>query len=161
MTQGSRHPGCAEFTINRTISCAAADLWDLVTDWPAHQRWVPATKITVTQSAPAGVGTVFSARTGFGWLGFTDVMRVTHWQPPTPSQPGHCEIEKIGAVVHGGARIEVSPVTAGSSQLSWHEWLKFPVISRLPGANRVITPVAAGAFGRVVAQLAAELQPPR
>ena len=34
-------------------TCAAEAAWQLVTDWPAHSRWIPLTTVTIDADSPA------------------------------------------------------------------------------------------------------------
>jgi Polyketide cyclase / dehydrase and lipid transport len=147
----------SEFTIRRTLAVPAERLWLTVTDWAAHARWVPATTVRVTTPDPPGVGTQFIARTGLGPLAMVDVMRVTRWQPPGPGIPGECEIEKIGGLVKGGARIAVTAAGPDRSHLVWGEWLRIKGLSAIPGARPVMAVVARVAFGRAISAMAAEM----
>lgn len=99
-----------------------------MTDWERHTATVPLTRITVLTLPPDGVGTAFVARTGIGRAFFDDPMRVTAWQPPTPTSAGHCRLEKTGRIVTGWAEIEVHPTAAGS-HIRWRENLR---VARLP-----------------------------
>lgn len=132
----------AVFRIGRTTELTAAECWRRVTDWPAHAAGVPLTSVSVTTPGPAGVGTVFVARTGAGGLGFDDPMEVVRWEPPAAGRPGVCRLEKRGRVVTGWAEIEVRPSAAGSVVL-WVEDL------RVRGLPRAADPLLASA-GRVV-----------
>lgn len=74
----------ARIEIVREVPLSPAEAWLRVTDWPAHGRFVPLTKVTRT---PDG----FVARTGVGRLGFDDPMDVTTWH-----EPSFCRLEKRG-----------------------------------------------------------------
>lgn len=100
---------------------APSEVWALMTHWPAHARWIPATTIAV-RSGPAGVGQRFTARTGVGPLAFDDVMVVSHWQPPAEGVPGVVEVVKEGSVVRGGASFAVATAGPdGGSRVTWTE----------------------------------------
>lgn len=94
------------------VAAGARQVWDLLTDWPAHGRWVPLTRVRVLTPLAAGVGVRFVGRSslaalGADGLGFDDPMEVTAWHPPTADEPGRCEIRKLGTVVRGTAAFDV------------------------------------------------------
>lgn len=113
--------GSVRFTVTRTMPFAPADVWRLMTHWPAHARWVPLTTIAVDATAPPGVGARFVARTGVGPLAFDDVMVVTRWEPPGADGAGVVEVRKDGRVVLGTAAFAVVPTPDGGSLVTWTE----------------------------------------
>ncbi|MGI8679837.1 MAG: SRPBCC family protein [Jatrophihabitans sp.] len=94
--------------------------WRRITDWAAHANWVPFTTIEVTTPPPNGLGTVFTAHSGVGRLGFDDPMEVVEWEPPTGGRGGRCRLQKRGRVILGWAEISVEPHGAGS-RATWRE----------------------------------------
>src|SRR5213078_1246950 len=90
-----------------------------LTDWPAHQRWVPLTRMTVLTERAGGVGARFVARSyaGLPALGFDDPMEITVWEPPVPggNRRGRCGLVKQGRLVLGTAMLEVYPSPSGGS----------------------------------------------
>ncbi|AXG82281.1 SRPBCC family protein [Streptomyces paludis] len=143
------------FRIDRATPLPADEAWRRLTDWPAHGRVVPLTRITVLTPGPTRTGTLFTARTGLGPLGFDDPMEVVHWQPPAPGVPGHCRLEKRGRAVTGWAEIRVrddGPAGDGrGARVCWEEDLRFAVLPR------PLDPLTARAgrlvFGRAVGRL--------
>ncbi|HTZ45455.1 MAG TPA: SRPBCC family protein [Jatrophihabitans sp.] len=136
---------------------APVDLvWALVTDWPAHSRWIPFTEVAVDADSPvrSGLGTRFTGRTALGPVGFDDPMTVTEWQPPDGGTPGRCRVVKRGRWLTGWAEIEVRP-EPGGCRLSWVEDV------RTRWTPRWADPVAAAAGDRLFAltlrRIAAEL----
>lgn len=104
------------FVATVDIAAAPADVWRLLTDWPAHGRWIPLTRVRVLTPLAAGVGARFVGRTslaavGLERLGFDDTMEVTQWHPPSDGLPGRCAIRKLGRVVRGSASFDVSSVS--------------------------------------------------
>lgn len=98
----------ARFEVERRVHAAAAEVWERVTDWPAHGGRVPLTRIVGVSDPATGVGAGFTARTGVGAVGFDDPMEVVAWSPPAPGRPvGRCRLVKRGRVVLGWAEIEV------------------------------------------------------
>lgn len=144
------------YRIERVSPHPAGSAWRLLTRWERHARYVPLTSITVTTPPPAGAGTRFVARTGWGRAGFDDPMEVTCWEPPAPGAAGHCRLEKRGPLVRGWARIEVRPHGTGSA-VRWEGAL------RVRGLPRPFDPVlrraAALMYGRVVDALLSEHPP--
>ncbi len=105
----------AAFEIRRDTRLSPAQAWARITDWPSHGRYVPLTRITVEPPPPSGVGTVVTARTGRGRIGFDDPMHVVEWDPPR-----RCRLEKRGATVLGWAEICVEATDSGS-RVTWRE----------------------------------------
>lgn len=101
------------------VAAPAADTWDGITDWPAHSRFVPLTRVDWVGPPVHGVGGRFVGRTGVGPLAFDDPMEVVEWQPPADGAAGHCLVRKQGRVVLGTARIDVAPLPGGRSRLTW------------------------------------------
>ena len=118
----------ALFEVRRPSTLSAEDAWRRLTDWPAHGRFVPFTTVTVTESHPEGVGTVFVARTALAGFGFDDPMTVVEWDPPADGRTGRCRMVKGGRVMLGWAELSVAPQGAGCSA-SWREEI---TVARLP-----------------------------
>lgn len=103
------------FVASTDVRAPAADVWALMTDWPAHGRWVPLTTVRVLTPLAGGVGARFVGRSslavvGLDRLGFDDPMEVTRWRPPSGTEAGRCEVRKLGRVVTGTAAFDVVPV---------------------------------------------------
>ena len=131
------------FSLERLVPLTADHAWLRLTDWPRHADVVPLTRVTVLTPSPAGVGTVFVARTGIGPLAFDDPMEVVTWQPPHL-----CRLVKRGRVVTGRAEIEVRPEAAGHARVVWREEL---AVRLLPGFfDPLLGRVARRMFGRAV-----------
>lgn len=148
----------APFVLTESTPLSPTDAWQRITDWVGHGRHVPFTAITVEPLGPSRVGTVFTARTALGPLGFDDPMEIVEWQPPTdggsgqPDHPGRCRLEKRGRVMLGWAEISVQPAGTGS-QVSWRE---DAVPAHLPKfAHPVAALVGRLLFGRVMRRLLA------
>jgi len=138
----------------RQIEAPAERVWALVTDWPAHSRWIPLTTVTIDRDSPVdeGIGVRFTGRTALGPIGFDDPMTVTEWQPPAGG-PGRCRVVKRGRWLTGWAEIEVRQVPGGS-RLSWME----DVQPRwTPGfADRMVSWMGKLLFDRTLRRLAHE-----
>ena len=102
------------FEVVLTSPLAPAQAFAAVTDWPAHSRTVPLTRVSVVHDH-AGVGDRFVSRTALGRFGFDDPMEVVEWEPPR-----RCVVVKHGRVVRGRAGIEVTP-EPGGSRVAWRE----------------------------------------
>jgi hypothetical protein len=134
-------------------------VWNLVTDWPAHGRWIPLTTVTIDADSPSafGLGTRFTGRTHLGRVGFDDPMQVTHWQPPTANESGRCRLVKRGRWVTGWAEINVDP-EAGASRLTWTEDIRTRWTPRF--VDPLVSRVGSALFGRTIRKLARELEQP-
>jgi len=138
------------------MPASAVDVWELLTDWPSHSRWVPATDVVVLEDA-GGVGTRFVGRSHLGPVGFDDPMTVTEFVPPTDTTAGRCTILKTGRTVVGTAGFTVAPTGASTSAVEWWE----DVTVAPEGLTRWVEPLIARAgsmsFERVLRAASAEL----
>jgi uncharacterized protein YndB with AHSA1/START domain len=110
----------ARFTAVVDTAAPPERTWKALTDWPAHGRWTPLTRVRVLTPASSGVGARFVGRTGVGPLAFEDPMEVVEWREPTPGVPGSCRVVKQGRVVLGEAWFDVAE-RAGGSRVTWTE----------------------------------------
>jgi Polyketide cyclase / dehydrase and lipid transport len=149
----------AEFTVRRDVRAPAERVWSVLTDWPAHGRWVALTTVRTTTPGPTGVGTEFVARTHLGRFGFDDSMRVTEWLAPTGTDPGRCTIVKTGRVVRGGATIVVTP-HGPLCTVEWTERVDLPGLGRVPGVDLGAGLVGRAVFAGVVERMAGEIEGP-
>lgn len=133
----------APFVVTHDTALSPEAAWERIVDWAGHARYVPLTAIEVTTPPPAGLGTIFSARTGVGRFGFDDPMEVVEWSPPGNGSPdGRCRLEKRGRVMTGWAELTVEARGTGS-RATWREDAK---PARLPA----FTDGASAAFGRLL-----------
>lgn len=144
--------------IRREVAAPAHEVWALITNWPAHGRWIPLTQVRTTTARPDSVGATFVGRTAVGPLGFDDPMTVTAWQPPTASEPGWFEVRKSGRVVLGEATCTVEPSGPGRCRLTWTETIEVAGVRRLPLADALTRWFARLAFGSMVAKVAREVE---
>lgn len=130
--------------------------WALITDWPAHGRWIPLTVVTIDGDSPgrSGLGTRFTGRTGLGPLGFDDPMTVTEWQPPAGASDGRCRLVKRGRWISGWAEISVSP-RPGGCRLVWTEDIQPRWTPRF--ADPVVSRIGRVLFDGTLRKFAAEL----
>ena len=98
----------ALISIVREVPLTPQESWARLTDWAQHGRFVPLTRITVTDGG-------FDAFTGVGRVGFHDPMEVVEWR-----EPEFCRLEKRGRLVTGWAELEVQPIPSGS-RVTWRE----------------------------------------
>jgi hypothetical protein len=134
----------------------AHDVWALLTDWPSHSRWVPATTVTVLEDT-GGVGTRFVGRSHVGPVGFDDPMTVTGFVPPTAGEAGRCDILKTGRVVVGTAGFVVAPTGARTSAVEWWEDVTVAPAGLTRWAEPLIARAGSMSFARVLRAAAAEL----
>jgi hypothetical protein len=127
----------AVIRIERRTHRPAAEAWRRLTAWERHADVTPLTRVRVRTAPPTRAGTVFTARTGLGRLGFDDPMEVVRWEPPRDDRAGRCRLEKRGRVVLGHAEIEVVPLPDGSSRVRWREEV------RVRGVPRPLDPLVA------------------
>jgi hypothetical protein len=147
----------ASFTASVDVAIPVDVLWDRITDWPSHGRWIPLTRVRVLSDRPDGVGARFVTRTGIGPVGFDDPMEVVAWRPPEGARPGICRVRKFGRVVLGGAEFEVSAVPGGS-RLAWTEDVEIAPARLTRPAGPLIAVVARFALSRVLRVMARRLE---
>lgn len=119
----------AELVVTQVVLAPAQEVWDVLTDWAVHDRWMLLTR------AEGGheVGDTVSAFTGVGRLGFLDTMTITVWEPPRRAVVRH-----TGRVVRGSGAFEVDQLGDRLSRVVWSEWVDLP-FGRL---GRLAWPVA-------------------
>ena len=107
--------------MQRTVDLSAADAFTLVTNFAAHERWVPLTTITRPSRSVAEGDEVVARTARF----LVDRMRIVELTPPEGQVPGVMKVRKIGPLLLGAAVITVEPLGPGSSVLRWSEdvWL--------------------------------------
>jgi uncharacterized protein YndB with AHSA1/START domain len=110
-------------------------VWDVLTDFGAHGRWMPLTTMRLEPGRPR-LGWSFAGLTGVGPLRFSDPMVVTGWSPPSGERPGELRLVKTGRLLGGWIQVTVAGHGQGS-RLVWHEEL---TIRPLP-AKRLTGPV--------------------
>jgi uncharacterized protein YndB with AHSA1/START domain len=114
----------AELVVTQDVAAPAQRVWDVLTDWDVHDRWM---LLTHAEGGHAE-GETISAFTGIGRLGFLDTMTITHWDPPRRAVVRH-----TGNVVRGSAAFEVDPLAPERARVRWSEWVELPlgVLGRL------------------------------
>jgi hypothetical protein len=106
-------------------------VFDAALDWGSQERWMPLTRVKVTEGDGRSVGSRLVARTGVGRFAAVDPMVVEVWEPHR-----RCEVRHEGRLVRGRGVFQVDAIGKHRSRFTWEELL--------PG----------GAYGRV-AQLSA------
>lgn len=148
----------ARFTATVDVRADPQRVWQRLTDWPAHERWVPLTTITVLTDEAAGVGARFVARSGVGRLGFDDPMQVTRWQPPAGDRPGHCSLVKLGRLVTGTAELQVRALRSGLTRAAWSEQIELAPARLTAPFGPLIGAAGRFGFGRALRAMARELE---
>ncbi len=144
------------FTAAVDVAAPGPAVWDRLTDWPAHSRWIPLTRVRTLTTSGEGVGARFVGRTGLGPMAFDDPMEVTSWQPPTGSRAGHCSVRKLGRVVRGSARFDVAPAPGGC-RVTWWEEVGLPLPTPGP-VGRLVAVLGRMAFTRTLQAMAREAE---
>ncbi|PPK98806.1 hypothetical protein CLV92_101507 [Kineococcus xinjiangensis] len=139
------------------VQAPAREVWGRLTDWPAHSRWVPLTRVRRLPGPVAGVGERFSGRTGPGPLAFEDPMEVVRWEPPAPGRAGRCDIVKRGRVLGGGAQLVVRDVGGGTSAVEWVEIVSLPSRAATALLRLPMRWASAFVFRRVLTAMAREV----
>jgi uncharacterized protein YndB with AHSA1/START domain len=114
----------AELVVTQVVAAPAQRVWDVLTDWAVHDRWM----LFTHAEGGSAVGETISAFTGVGRLGFLDTMTITVWEPPRRAVVRH-----TGTVVRGSGAFEVEPLGDNRSRIVWSEWVVLPlgVVGRL------------------------------
>ena len=108
------------FTLHRTCPAGPVEVWDVLTDFAGHQRWIPMTTMRVDPGEPR-VGWGWAGISGIGPLGFADVMVLTRWEPPAEQGRGRFSMLKVGRVLDGWADVRVEPAPGGGATVTWAE----------------------------------------
>jgi hypothetical protein len=145
------------FTAVARTPAPAVRTWELLTDWPAHGRWVPLTAVRVLTPDGRGVGARFTGRTGLGPLGFDDPMEITEWREPAAGVPGRVRLVKQGRVVLGDAEIEVEDTPGGGSVVRWTEDVQVAPVRLTRPFDRLLAVLGRRAFERALRSMAREL----
>jgi carbon monoxide dehydrogenase subunit G len=104
--------------VTQEVAAPAQQVWDALTDWDAHDRWMLFTRAEGGRAE----GETISAFTGLGGLGFLDTMTITVWEPPRRAVVRH-----TGRVVRGSGAFEVEALAPGRSRVVWSEWVLLPL----------------------------------
>lgn len=148
----------ARFTASIDVRAPVSQVWERITDWPAHARWVPLTTIRLTTDRPDGVGAGFVARTGIGSVCFDDPMEVMEWTPPADGRPGYVRVSKHGRVVLGWAGFEVAPGPGDGSRVRWTEDVQLAPVWLTRPVSRLIEIAGRFGFHRALQAMAAEIE---
>lgn len=126
------------FVVNRGLALPARAAFEALIDWRGHADWVPMTRVVV-EAGDGGDGTVFVATTGIGPLALPDRMRVEEIDREAMT----VRIVKIGPVLSGEVQIGVREVDVDSSEVTWREDIRVPLLPQfLSGAVAALTRVA-------------------
>jgi uncharacterized protein YndB with AHSA1/START domain len=144
------------FAIERIVAVPPRQVWEVITDWPGYARWMPLTTIR-TDPGATGPGWSFAGLTGVGRLRFADVMRVTHWSPPSDAGHGRFGLVKVGRLLAGWAEVSVLPLAGGQqTRLWWRE----SIVIRPVVLGRLLSPLTdtfnRALFSRVIDAMVAE-----
>lgn len=134
----------AELVVTQVVDAPAQEVWDVLTDWTVHDRWMVLTRA----EGGSAVGDTVAAFTGVGRFGFLDTMTITVWEPPRRAVVRH-----IGRVVRGSGSFEVQPLGERRSRVVWSEWVELPFgpLGRLgwPVARALVRAVVALSLRRL------------
>jgi uncharacterized protein YndB with AHSA1/START domain len=112
------------FSLHRTSPASPAEVWDVLTDFAGHERWIPLTTMRVDPGEPR-VGWGWAGVSGLGPVGFADAMVLTRWEPPATAREGAAggrfAMLKVGRVLDGWADVRVEPAPGGGCAVTWTE----------------------------------------
>lgn len=137
-----------QFDIEVEFPFPALELWQALTDWRDHARWIPATKVWITKPG-VGVGVEFVARSGYAPFALNDRMRVVESNPELM----RAVVEKFGSPLTGTAGFQIFTTETGS-RLTWFEDIEVKYVPRflsgpLTFATRLLFQVAMWNLKRV------------
>jgi hypothetical protein len=157
----------ARFTAAIDVAAPVDQVWERITDWPAHGRWIPLTRVWVTSERRTGVGTTFVGRTGIGPISFDDPMEIVEWTPPVDAggaaagaagPGGYVRVRKHGRLVLGWAGFEVAPGPGAGSRVRWTEDVRVVPVWLTRPADRLIEIGGRFGFHRALRAMAAEME---
>jgi uncharacterized protein YndB with AHSA1/START domain len=108
----------AELVLTQDVDAPADQVWEVLTDWAVHDRWMLLTRAEGDRAE----GGEIRAFTGLGRVGFLDTMTITVWEPPRRAVVRH-----TGKVVRGSGAFEVEDLGGGRSRVVWSEWVLLPL----------------------------------
>jgi carbon monoxide dehydrogenase subunit G len=146
------------FEVVLHVQSSAAKTWELLTDWEAHARWIPFTKVEITSDNETGLGSSFVGRTGFGPFAFNDPMVVVEWQEPSEGRPGICTVEKQGKLVKGHAQFAVYADTPDSCVIHWCEAIDVAPQSVTKLFAKPLAAIGRSVFSATLRKIARELE---
>jgi hypothetical protein len=129
------------------VNAEPGDLWQYVTNWSNHARWIPFTSIESSSNNENmdSVGFKFVGITKFGFIRLVDEMIVVKSnrpifekvelglslkeQPTLVVENGFLTVEKVGYPLKGGAGFTIQPILRDGkliSRLTWFERIVNP-----------------------------------
>ena len=108
----------AELVVTLDVDAPAEPVWEALTDWDLHDRWMLLTRASGGRSEGAAI----EAFTGVGRLAIRDTMTIVVWEPPR-----RCVVRHTGRIVRGSGAFEVRDLGPGRSRVVWSEWLDLPL----------------------------------
>lgn len=108
----------AELVVTAEVRAPAQAVWDVLTDWALHDRWM----LLTSASGGRAEGADIEAFTGVGRIGITDPMTIVVWEPPR-----RCVVRHTGRVIRGSGAFEVQDLGPDRSRVVWSEWLDLPL----------------------------------
>jgi hypothetical protein len=119
--------------ISTLIKAPAEKVWSSIADWESQGDWMLQTKVILQSDISEGVGVKIAAFTGplyrlyprLAFLGLTDLMEVTRWEPPH-----RCDVIHYGKILKGSGAFEVISLDGEHTTFHWSEeviapWLIF------------------------------------
>lgn len=107
----------AELVVTQDVAAPASVVWDALTDWSLHDKWMLLTRA----EGGSGEGATVEAFTGVGGVGIVDTMTIVVWEPPR-----RCVARHTGRFVRGSGAFEVHDVGDSHARIIWSEWLDLP-----------------------------------
>jgi uncharacterized protein YndB with AHSA1/START domain len=136
------------FQLVRTCPAAPATVWDVLTDFAGHERWIPLTTMRVDQGAPR-VGWGWAGVSGLGPLSFADSMVLSRWEPPADEDGGRFSMVKTGRVLDGWADVRVDPAPGGTV-VTWSEDISLRPRPLRRATQPLVDRVGAAMFARAL-----------
>jgi hypothetical protein len=125
-----RGPG--ELTVRVEVDAPLANVFAAATDWERQSDWVALTTVRVVRGDGRTPGSVVTAFTGIGRLGFLDTMEIVRFEPAR-----RVDVLHVGRVVRGPGSFGFEEMSDGRAVMVWQEWLHLP----LGGLGRLAWPL--------------------
>ena len=130
-------------------------VWEQLTDWESHSKWIPGTRVTVTKRTD-GVGTEFIGATRLGPIILDDPMTVSELTPPVDGHAS-CTVVKTGLVLGGTAGFTLHSTGASSTRLDWVEEVFLKPQAVFWWTTPFVLPIGTLAFRSALAKFATTL----
>jgi len=114
-----RGPG--ELTVRIEVAAPVAEVFAAATDWERQSDWVALTRVRVVRGDGRTPGSVVTAFTGMGGVGFLDTMEIVRFESER-----RVDVLHVGRLVRGPGSFVFEELSDGRAVMLWQEWLHLP-----------------------------------